>query len=437
MGATASATDATTVVVKFSRLRYQEWQQWLYNSPIVPEHIWRAHANENILKFTNMNGVGTGPYLYESSSDSEMVWKKNANWWAAAALGLDVKPKYIVDLVNSSTDAAIASLTQGKIDLCNMFLPDIASMANNGQGLTTYYPSSPYMISSGPSVLIPNVTKKPLNDPEFRLALATAINIDDIVNKAYGNTVKASDPTGLTPNFSKYIDTGVSSSLGFSFNTVKAKSILAAAGYKAGNNGMVTNKNGSPLKLTLEVPDGWSDWMAAADSIAGSARLAGINIEPQHLDYNTVITDRNRPDGGGIARFDLTLNNDIGIGSTPWTWYDYVFHQPLPTGWVENRNYEGYENDAAWALVQQLDNTPVEDQVGMKKLISQLQTIQLTDVPVIPLWYNGVWSQVSNSVWTGWPADGNSKFHYLPATWNGYWQMGAVLMLTQITPVGG
>ena len=25
-----------------------------------------------------------------------------------------------------------------------------------------------------------------------------------------------------------------------------------------------------------------------------------------------------------------------------------------------------------------------------------------------------------------------SSNHYLPTTWNGYWQMGAVLMLTQI-----
>jgi peptide/nickel transport system substrate-binding protein len=51
-------------------------------------------------------------------------------------------------------------------------------------------------------------------------------------------------------------------------------------------------------------------------------------------------------------------------------------------------------------------------------------------MPVIPLWYNGLWSQVSNVVWSGWPSDEGS--HILPATWNGYWQMGAVKMLTEI-----
>jgi peptide/nickel transport system substrate-binding protein len=103
---------------------------------------------------------------------------------------------------------------------------------------------------------------------------------------------------------------------------------------------------------------------------------------------------------------------------------------PLPNGTGETRNFEGYQNQAAWTLVQQLDKTPVDDLTTMKSITSKLQKIQLTDMPVIPLWYNGVWSQVNNSVWTGFPSDGGNQV--LPATWNGYWNMGAVLLLTQI-----
>ena len=431
----ATATDATTVVVKFSKPAYQEWQQWLYNSPIVPQHIWSTKADENILKITNENGVGTGPYTYKTHADDRMVWQKNPAWWATAALNLSVAPTYIVDLVNGANSVALGQVLQGGIDLSNNFLPGVASLVAGGYGVTTYYPSAPYMLPGNTATLIPNVTKKPLSDPKFRLALATSINVQDIVNKVYGNIVSASDPTGLLPNFSKYIDTAVTKSLGFSFSTAKAKSMLAAAGYKAGSDGMVKNLDGSALKLTLEVPDGWSDWMAAESSIAASAKLAGINIDPQHPDVNTVTADRNRADATTAPKFDLVINNDVQIGNTPWTWYDYVFREPLPFGAGENRNYEGYKNDAAWALVQKLDNTPVEDLATMKSLCSQLQTIQLTDMPVIPLWYNGIWSQVNNSVWTNWPAVGNKAADDLPATWNGYWQMGAVLMLTQITAV--
>jgi peptide/nickel transport system substrate-binding protein len=371
--------------------------------------------------------------MYKTAAADRMVWVKNDNWWAKAALKLDVKPKYIVDIVNSSNQVALGGLLQGGVDLSNNYFPGVKSIVDGGYGVTTYYNGAPYMLAGNTATLIPNTAKKPLDDPAFRKALATAINTDDIVNKVYGGIVTAANPTGLLPYFSKYIDKTQVSSLGFSFDTAKAKSMLAAAGYVAGSDGMVTNKDGSPIKLTLEVPDGWSDWMQAENSIAASAKLAGINIDPQHPDFNTVVADRNRTDATSAAKFDLQINNDVQVGNTPWTWYDYVFREPLPFGTSENRNYEGYKNDAGWALVQKLDKTPVEDTATMTSIISQLQTMQLTDTPVIPLWYNGVWAQMNNSVWTGWPSDKGNNV--LPATWNGYWNMGAVLMLTQITPV--
>ena len=86
-------------------------------------------------------------------------------------------------------------------------------------------------------------------------------------------------------------------------------------------------------------------------------------------------------------------------------YYDYIFRQPeIAAGPARNRNYEQYDNAAAWKLVQQLDQTPTSDLADMQTICSQLQKIQLTDEPVIPLWYNGEWSQVNNSVWTNWPS---------------------------------
>src|SRR5450759_4809067 len=361
----ADATDASTVVVKFTNPAYQEWAQWLYNSPIVPKAVFEAKNNADILKFTNANGVGTGPYMYKTAAADRMVWVKNPAWWATAALKLDVKPKYIVDIVNSSNNVALGQLLQGGVDLSNNYFPGVKSIVDGGYGVTTYFAGVPYMLGGNTATLIPNTTKKPLDDPAFRKALATAIDTNDIVTKVYGSIVTVADPTGLLPNFSKYIDAAQDKALGFSFDTAKAKSMLAAAGYKAGSDGFVTNKDGSAIKLTLEVPDGWSDWMQAESSIAASAAKAGIKIDPQHPDFNTVVLNRNRPDATTAPKFDLQINNDVQIGNTPWTWYDYVFRSPLPFGTSENRNYEGYKNADAWALVQKLDNTPVENVAAM------------------------------------------------------------------------
>jgi peptide/nickel transport system substrate-binding protein len=430
----ADATDASTVVVKFTNPAYQEWAQWLYNSPIVPKAVFEAKNTADILKFTNANGVGTGPYMYKTAAADRMVWVKNPNWWATAALKLEVKPKYIVDIVNSSNNVALGQLLQGGVDLSNNYFPGVKSIVDGGYGVTTYFPGVPYMLGGNTATLIPNTAKKPLDDPAFRKALAMSIDTNDIVTKVYGSIVTVADPTGLLPNFSKYIDAAQVKSLGFTFDTAKAKSMLATAGYKT-VGGFVTNKDGSPIKLTLEVPDGWSDWMQAENSIATSAAKAGIKIDPQHPDFNTVVAHRNRADAKTPATFDLQINNDVQIGNTPWTWYDYVFRQPLPFGTSENRNYEGYSNAAAWTLVQKLDNTPIEDVAAIKTITSALQKIQLTDTPVIPLWYNGIWAQMNNTVWTNWPSSTGDGRQLLPATWNGYWNMGAVLMLTQITAV--
>jgi peptide/nickel transport system substrate-binding protein len=70
----------------------------------------------------------------------------------------------------------------------------------------------------------------------------------------------------------------------------------------------------------------------------------------------------------------------------------------------------------------------------MKAVISKLQTIQLTDLPIIPLWYNGMWAQMSSANWTNWPSSADKDNHYLPVTWNGYWNMTSILMLTQLKP---
>src|SRR5664280_490061 len=429
----ADATDASTVVVKFTNPAYQEWAQWIYNSPIVPKAIFTAQNTADLFKFTNESGVGTGPYLYKLHADDRMVWVKNPNWWAIAALQLNVQPQTIVDIVNSSNNVALGQLIQGGLDLDNNYLPGIAQVVAGGYGITTYFAGAPYMLPGNTAVLVPNTLKKPLDDPAFRKALAMSINVDDIVVKDYGNVVSKADPTGLLPIFNKYVDTAQRDSLGASFNTAKAKSALAAAGYKTGADGFVTNKDGSAIKLNLEVPDGWSDWMVAENLIAASAKLSGININPTHPDYNTVVADRNRVDLTTPPKFDLIINNDVQVGNTPWTWYDYVFRQPLQVGAAENRNFESYSNKDAWALVQKLDVTPIEYLATMKTITSQLQKIQLTDMPLIPLWYNGAWSQVNNSVWTNWPSDKGNQV--IPATWNGYWQMNAILMLTQIKAV--
>ena len=102
-----------------------------------------------------------------------------------------------------------------------------------------------------------------------------------IIQSAYAGLVNASTPGGLLPALSQYDDTAMQAKLGYHFDTAMAKQMLASAGYKTGSDGFVTNKDGSPIKLTVTCPNGWTDWMAAINVISSSAQKAGINVVAQ------------------------------------------------------------------------------------------------------------------------------------------------------------
>jgi peptide/nickel transport system substrate-binding protein len=426
----AEAVDDYTVRFTFSEPNYQEWASLLYETAIVPKHLWEGRTEEEVATGANENPVGTGPYLYETYSEDRMVWVRNDNWWATDLLGLSVGPKRIVDIVNSSNNVALGMVLQGQLDLSNNFLPGVASLTDPGRGygVQTYYPEAPYMLSANTAWLVLNTTKPPMDDPAFRRALAFAIDTDKIVNVVYGNIVQKASPTGMLPNWEKYVDQAVVDELGFSYDPEQAKTILVDAGYvDVDGDGFVEAPDGSTIELTIIVPNGWTDWMESIRVIAESAQAVGINLTPDFPDYGALVDARNS------GNFDMVINNDKQISNTPWTYYDYVFRLPIQESQT-TVNFGRYENEEAWALVQELDRIPVDDVEGMKAITSQLQRIHLTDLPLIPLWYNGMWAQYSNAVWTNWPSSAEDANHYTPCTWRGYWNMTAILMLTELEP---
>jgi peptide/nickel transport system substrate-binding protein len=423
--------DDYTLQFTFNEPLYQEWAWFLYNVPIVPQHVWENKTVEEIATGVNEKPVGTGPYLYETHDQSRMVWLKNNNWWAKSALSLDPAPKRIVDIVNPSNNVALGLVLQGGVDLSNNFLPGVATLVESGSyGIQTYYPDPPYHLSANTAWLIMNDVKKPMDDPAFRQAMAYAVDTKQIVEVVYGNMVMAANPTGLLPIWDEYVDQEVVKELGFSYDPAKAKEILAEAGYKdIDGDKFVETPDGAKIELKIIVPFGWTDWMESIKVVSNGAQAVGINLTPEYPDYPGYLAARL----GGT--FDMAIDNQPQMSNTPWRYYDWIFQNPLADiETMQNGNYGRYDNPEAFALVDELDKTPIDDVEGMKAIISELQRIQLTDMPLIPLWYNGMWAQYNNSVWTNWPSSADNANHYLPATWRGYWNMTSIRMLTELKP---
>jgi len=410
---------------------YSQWQNLVWNLPMISPVQGASITDTTLTTYSPANPVGTGPYALDPAgydATTRVVWKKKAAWWAAKqGVAPSPAPTYIIDLCNTSNTNALSGLLTKVEDLNNNYLPGIQNLVKNGSA-QTYYSSSPYDLSANTAWLEVNTTKPALNDAKFRIALATAINVGSIVANDYGHLVLPANSTGLLGVWKKWVDQKQLKSLGFKYSTSKAKSLLAAAGYKDTNgDGYVENKDKSTINLKIAVPQGWSDWESARDMIVASAKVAGIHLHKDEGDYNHWQSERN------LGQFDTVIDNNYQISDNPWTYYNGIYHQPvIRTGTGQTfANFGRYVNATAWVLVQRLDRTKLTDMTKRKALMKKLQKIGLVNMPIIPLWYNGVWAQTQSKYWTNWPS-AKSNRHYVPCMWRGYLQMTGIDMFTHV-----
>lgn len=233
IGMKSVAASGDTVTVTFNGTpKYQEWQNQLWHlMAMIQPAQWTDHANaDEIVTWSPDNPIGTGPYELDPSGydpTTRVVWKKKDSWWAARdGLSPEPKPNYIIDLVNSSNNVALGLVLNGQEDLNNNYLPGVSTLIQGGYGLQTYYPEAPYMLSANTAWLVPNTTRAPLDDVNFRRALAHAVNVNQIVDVDYGNLVLPANPTGLLPTWQKYVDQDAVNKYGWNYDPSKAKKIL-------------------------------------------------------------------------------------------------------------------------------------------------------------------------------------------------------------------
>ena len=99
------------------------------------------------------------------------------------------------------------------------------------------------------------------------------------------------------------------------------------------------------------------------------------------------------------------INNDKQLGPTPYTYYDYLFHLPV----ADTQTFANYSRFTAagpkpWALTLALNKVNPANVAAAKAIHSKIQKFILEDLPAIPLWYNGMWSQYNTTYWTNFPS---------------------------------
>ncbi len=423
LGLEGAHASGETVTVDFARPPpYAAWQRYLWTAPVLPEHIWSKLTPSDQVVEPNLHPVGSGPMLVAYRSPEEVAYRLNPRWWGARQLGLSFRFKYLVDQVTSAPGVELTKLLSGDIDLSNAFLPGAANVLSSRGGageynITAYYQSPPYMLPASTAWLVPNTQVAPMDNLDFRRALAWAVGPKAIVAEIYSGAA-AMSPTGLPPGMGAYLSKAALAKYGFGHDLARARRYLGKSGYRGG-----------PLSLVL--PAGPADLSAAAKVVSGELASIGVRLRVVYEGYS----DWERALAEGT--FDLTIAGEGALDADPWSYFDRVFAQPVGGAGDEQAaglDLERYRDPRAWALVKEAGSAPPGAR-QLKSTYGQLEQELLQDLPVVPLWYGMAWAQANTTWWSGFPSATATKDGYTPVMWTGWLgEATTVLALANLRP---
>jgi peptide/nickel transport system substrate-binding protein len=430
--------DDKTIRFRFTdNPNYANFLYNLYTTPILPRHALKSFVDQYKDELVDLSKwpivapdkdpkkiVASGMYKINTLADDYFILERVDDWWGRNIFGLPA-PKYVKGVVVYSNQVAANMLGAGELDWSNFYIPGGPDMVRKGL-VIAFYKKYPYYLSANVAFLFVNTQKPPFNDPRFRKAMYYAIDVDKIISAAFEGVVIKSNPVGLLPYWDRYLATDLIQKYNYSYNPDMAKKILDEAGYKVGPDGCRVLPDGKPIKFTIIVPYGWTDWMFAIINIADDLRKVGICAETAFPDFGLYVSMIDKGD------YDAAINNFGSSASPhPYTLY-YWAYRASPGIWTGNHGR--YNNTQLNALIDKLATIPplpeYDDQ--MKQVLRDIQKILLEEMPALPLWYNGYWFLASTKYWINWPTEDNP--YAVPVSWNGMWQHGGLLTLLNLKP---
>jgi peptide/nickel transport system substrate-binding protein len=248
------ARDAHTLVFHFNAYLSDWSYRWGngWYSGIYPHEVVDA-PNGGASNWKNVNG--TGPFmLTDMVQGSQLTFSKNPIYWGSETInGKQYKLPYVDKMIHRVLkDPATqkTALRTGKIDILSAISwEDAAELKKT----TPQLKWSRYLSSSGLRISM-RVDKKPFTDIRVRRALNMAVNKQEIIDKFYGgNAEMFTFP--MHPDFVGYHkplkDQPESVQELFRYDPVKAKKLLAEAGYPDGFTFTVQACACDPVRLEL------------------------------------------------------------------------------------------------------------------------------------------------------------------------------------------
>ena len=381
----AAAPNATTLVIHYSRPVANVLAQ-LQQLPILPEHVWRKLAVGNgsaMRTFQNSAPVVSGgPFAIVKYTKNEVTLFKRNPYYYGSAPHVE---GFGVEQFNSD-DAMLSALKTHQIDAIETVPPLAVQTVRDGGFVVAVSPGlqSTYVaFNSNPA----KTTDRELLDPRVRLALAHAIDRDQIDKVAYNGYAKPGASV-IPPASGAWCDPSLKSE---TFDLTLANKLLDQAGYPMGGGG-VRVADGHPMKYQLIFPSYLGGaGQRAFQIIQSDWRKLGVVVTQQTMDGAAAFTAVCAPDNKYLS-FNLEMSE-----WQPYVDPDFQLSVFLKSQWG-NWNDCGYDNPAYDKLYSEQGG--VMNSGARQAIIYKMQDMLFNDRPYIVLNYPD-WIEAHSRSWTG------------------------------------
>jgi peptide/nickel transport system substrate-binding protein len=405
------AKDGNDVVLSFAESKFVKQAQVLHID-IVPEHVWKDV--EDPTTFTNEGKpVGTGPYTLDSFTSQSVTMKARDDYWGGK---LAVPTLYYISY-NDNT-ALTTALANGEADWAQAFISNVQSAFVEKDAEHNVFWAANTM---SPDVLFVNTQRKPFNDLAFRKAVNMVIDRPahtKIAREDAGPVLTSI--TGLpTPVGEQYISPEYQGKE-FSIDVDGAKAILKDAGYTWKGDALI-DPDGDPVTFTLQVPQGWNDYVTGISLIADQVKKTlGADAKVDTPDVDTWWAAKRSGD------FDAIMHWTDG-GTTPYDLYsDTMDGRWLKAGKDVDFNFGRFTDDKVTELLNTYATASSADE--RTAALTEIQKTFVEQVPVIPVGTHPVLGEYNTRNYVGWPSEDDQYATADPL------QPTAAMVLTKLKP---
>lgn len=377
----ASVVDEHTVEIKLNKTYNPFLSDVAGSLPILPKHIW-----ENVTEpetFTEPEAaISTGPFILENydAAAGTYTFKANEDYFYG-----DVQIDKLV-IANVSGGDSKEALLSGEIAAA----PNISYKA-----AMSLKDSPEYTVLEGPGLSVTrlyfNFDEEAMAVKEIRQAMYHAVNLDEIVEKAYGGAGYAGSAGHVQPGTPWY-NPDVRQ---YAYDVETAKKMLSEAGAADSNGDGILEYNGEEMSYTLTFSENDEK---LAELLVSYMKAVGIELVPQSADDATVkaaISEGN---------FEIAFNTNGSFGGDP------VFLSRFATAGADGAPSVTGQGGKTWESEEYnkiYNESAVEqDDAKRREQVNALQEIIAEELPCLTLYYKKAVAAYNNTIFDG--------FYYTP-----------------------